>query len=50
VKPGEDIFDIAFEFGVTVAQIKQWNGLTSNSVQQGKVIVIVKSAPIGPRR
>jgi LysM repeat protein/lysophospholipase L1-like esterase len=50
VKPGEDIFDIAFEFGVTVAQIKQWNGLTSNSVQPGKVIVIVKSAPIGPRR
>ncbi len=50
VKPGEDIFDIAFEFGVTVAQIKKWNGLTSNSLRPGKVIVIVKSAPVGPRR
>ncbi len=50
VKPGEDIFDIAFEFGVTVAQIKKWNGLNSNNLQAGKVIVIVKSAPVGPRR
>ena len=50
VKPGEDIFDIAFEFGVTVAQIKKWNGLNSNNLQPGKVIVIVKSAPVGPRR
>lgn len=50
VKPGEDIFDIAFEFGVTVAQIKKWNGLTTNSLRPGKVIFIVKSAPIGTRR
>ncbi len=50
VKPGEDIFDIAFEFGVTVAQIRKWNGLNSNNLQAGKVIVIIKSAPVGPRR
>ena len=50
VKPGEDIFDIAYEFGVSVAQIKKWNGLNSNVLRPGKVIVIVKSAPIGSRR
>lgn len=40
VGPKEGLFRIASEFGITVAQLKKWNGLTSDQVNSGAPIIV----------
>lgn len=40
VSKGETLASIASQFGVTVAQIKEWNNIKGNHVQRGKRLVI----------
>ncbi len=40
VKAGDSLWAIANKFGVTVKQLKEWNGLTSNFLQVGDKIVL----------
>jgi LysM repeat protein len=36
VKPGDTLFSIARQFSTTVAQIKQMNGLSGDSIKVGE--------------
>jgi peptidoglycan lytic transglycosylase D len=38
VKAGDNLTEIADENGITVAQIKEWNGLKSDAIQEGQVL------------
>ncbi len=40
VKKGENLSSIARRYGVTVNQLKKWNGLKKNTVQRGKKLKI----------
>lgn len=40
IKKGEHLSTIARKYGCTVAEIKSWNGITSNSVKPGKKLII----------
>jgi LysM repeat protein len=40
VRPGDNLGSIALRHGVTVAQLKQWNGLTSDFIRAGATLVI----------
>lgn len=40
IKSGESLSGIATKYGVTVAQLKEWNNLKSNSIQRGRKLVI----------
>lgn len=40
VKRGDNIGGIADKFGVTIAQVKKWNNLRSNTIASGKVVKI----------
>ena len=40
VKRGDSISEIANKFGVSVANLKKWNGLTSNTLNAGKSLKI----------
>jgi membrane-bound lytic murein transglycosylase D len=40
VKRGDSISEIANKFGVSVANLKKWNGLTSNTLNYGKSLKI----------
>ncbi len=40
VKKGEQLSAIAKKYGRTVAEIKQWNGITSNTVKTGRKLTI----------
>jgi LysM repeat protein len=40
VKSGDTLYEIARSFGTTVAAIKQLNGLTSNVIRAGEVLLI----------
>lgn len=42
VKSGESLSSIARKYGVTVAEIKKWNGLRSNMIHPKQVLVIYK--------
>ena len=42
VKPKETLFSISRTYEVTVADIKKWNGLTSNELSIGQVLTINK--------
>lgn len=42
VRRGEVIGQIARKYGVTVAQIKKWNGLRSNTIRKGAKLKIVQ--------
>lgn len=42
VKKGESLGKIAKKYGVTVSQLKKWNGLKKNSVKAGKTLKIVR--------
>jgi len=42
VKKGETLGRIASRYGVSVSQLKKWNGLRSNSVKVGQRLVIRK--------
>jgi membrane-bound lytic murein transglycosylase D len=45
VKKGDTLGGIASKYGVSVAQIKKWNGLKSNAISIGKRL-IVSAAPV----
>lgn len=40
VRRGETLSKIASKYGVTVAELKKWNGLRKNSIARGKVLKI----------
>ena len=43
VKSGDYLGKIASKYGVTVAQIKSWNGLRSNNIQIGQTLYIYRN-------
>ncbi|HSJ57589.1 MAG TPA: LysM peptidoglycan-binding domain-containing protein [Anaerolineae bacterium] len=45
VKQGDNLYDISLRFGVTVAAIKQANGLTSNNLRVGQQLIIPLPTP-----
>jgi LysM repeat protein len=48
VEEKETLFSIARKYGVTVQEIKDWNGLTANDVKMGQVLVILPSSGTSP--
>jgi len=42
VKNGDNLWEIASKHNVSIASIKKWNNLTSNSLQPGKKLTIYK--------
>ena len=42
VKTGEVVGKVAGKYGVSVSQIKSWNGLKSNTIRRGQKLVIYK--------
>ena len=46
VEESETLFSISRKYNVSTDQIKQWNGLTSNSLSIGQILVV--SAGVGP--
>jgi LysM repeat protein len=54
VEPGETLFALQRKYGVTVAEIKEWNKLTSDNLSAGQELVIKKSPaltlPAEPQR
>lgn len=44
VKRGDSLSEIADKFGVSVAEIKKWNGLKGNSIAAGKTLKIFSSS------
>ncbi|WP_166921381.1 LysM peptidoglycan-binding domain-containing protein [Flavobacterium poyangense] len=46
VSTGDNLGSIAKKFGTTIADLKELNGLTSNTIALGKTLVVSKSAPI----
>ena len=46
VKRGDSISEIAHKFGVSVANLKNWNGLTSNTLNAGKSLKIFSDSKI----
>jgi membrane-bound lytic murein transglycosylase D len=47
VKSGDTLSSIARRYGTSVGQVKNWNGLRSNTVRAGQRLTIWKSAPKG---
>lgn len=45
IKSGESLSSIAAKYGVTVAQLKEWNNLKSNHIYKGKKLVIYSGNP-----
>lgn len=43
VQPGEYLYSIAQQYGVTVNQLKEWNHLTSEDVQTGTQLIVTSS-------
>ena len=43
VKPGDTLFGISKEFGVTIAELKEWNSLQTNSLEVGQRLTIHQS-------
>lgn len=43
VKPGDTLFGISKEFGVTLAELREWNNLQSNSLEVGQRLTIHQS-------
>ncbi len=44
VEPGDNLGGIAEEYGVTVAELKEWNGLESDGIRAGTILRIRMSA------
>jgi len=42
VKPGDTLFSIAKEFGVSISEIKEWNNLSGNSLKIGQRLIIYR--------
>lgn len=47
VVSGETLYRIAVRYGVTVAQLRQWNGLASDTIRPGQQL-LVAPVPAGP--
>ncbi len=45
VEPGDNLGGIADEYGVTVAELKEWNALEDDNIRAGSVLRIRMSAP-----
>lgn len=45
VAPKETLFSIARTYGMTVAQLKEWNSLTTDEVKIGQVLAVAAPAP-----
>lgn len=43
VSPGETLTAISRRYGVTIAELTEWNGLTSTTVETGQILVIRRS-------
>ena len=48
VVAGDYLHKIATKYGITVSQLKEWNGLTSNYIYPGDRLVVKKSSPTSP--
>lgn len=50
IKAGDTLFEIAVEFDVTVADLKEWNNLSSDLIFEGKELIVsadaVEAAPV----
>ena len=42
VKSGDNLGNIANKFGITLAELKEWNSLTSNNLALGKTLIVSK--------
>ncbi len=49
VVKGDTLFEIAQEHGVTVAELKAWNGLSSDTIEIGQQLEIHVTRPDSPR-
>ncbi len=47
VQPGETLFSIAQQYGVTVEQVKTWNNLPGNTISVGQILKIHTKVPAG---
>jgi LysM repeat protein len=45
VAPKETLFSIARQYGMTVAQLKEWNSLAADDVKIGQVLAVAAPAP-----
>lgn len=45
VEPGDNLGGIAEEYGVTVAELKEWNALENDAIRAGAILRIRMSAP-----
>lgn len=43
VAPGETLFAIARQFGITVSQLKEWNKIEGNDVKVGEVLIVASA-------
>ena len=50
VKKGDTLSEIALKYGVTVAQIKEWNGLKNNDIRPGQVLQLSKPETGAPEQ
>jgi cell wall-associated NlpC family hydrolase len=51
VKKGDSLYTISKEFGVSVKEIKEANGLQSNALKRGKILdILERSADVSPNK
>lgn len=48
VAKGDTLYSLARQYGVTVAQLKQWNNLTSNTIKIGQKLTVSGTATPSP--
>lgn len=44
VKPGDSLYKISQDFGITIQELKEWNNLPDNYIYAGDVLVVSKAA------
>lgn len=49
VQPGETLFSISREYGVTIAEIQQWNNLQDNVLETGRELIIYSESSPEPQ-
>lgn len=50
VRRGDALSEIAQKYGVSVADVKRWNNLSSNTIRIGQELVLYLSEPVTPER